>query len=128
MGGTDAGRLAISNTLGTTTGAETVTIAEANLPTHSHAIDHNHAAFTSGDDSPDHSHQVAFTFIGIAGGPTIVAGAGGVSTFASGGASARHQHNIDVPNFTGSSGNGGFANTAVNKMQPTIVLNYIIKT
>jgi microcystin-dependent protein len=127
MGGTDAGRLSTSNTLGTTTGAETVVISSANLPNHSHAIDHDHAAFTSGDDSPDHSHQVAFTFIGITGGPTIVAGAGGVSTFASGGASVRHQHNINVPNFNGTSGNGGFANTGVNNMQPTMVLNYIIK-
>jgi microcystin-dependent protein len=126
MGGTDAGRLSTSNTLGTTTGAETVVISSANLPNHSHAIDHDHAAFTSGDDSPDHTHGIGYTFVGYAGGGTVSAHAGGTSTYASTGAS-RHQHNINVPNFTGTSGNGGFANTGVNNMQPTMVLNYIIK-
>lgn len=129
MGGTDAGRLDIANTSGTVTGSQTVTIASANLPTHTHAIDHDHAAFTSGNDSPDHSHQMQGLFVGVAGGGGSALGyPGGFYNTNTSGANSRHQHNIDVPAFTGTSGNGSFANTAVNNMQPTMVMNYIIKT
>jgi microcystin-dependent protein len=117
MGGTDAGRLDIANTAGTVVGSQYVTLASANLPTHTHAIDHNHAAFTSGDDSPDHSH----------GTPTYVAAGAGGSNFVGGGswnlqsgtygASVRHQHNINAEG-----GGGAHQNT-----QPTLVTNYIIK-
>lgn len=131
MGGTDAGRLDIANTAGTVIGSQYVTITSANLPLHTHAIDHDHAAFTSGDDSPDHSHgydRANWTNAGVYGSQVGVFDSTKYSYVSSGGASTRHQHNINVPNFTGSSGNGGFANTAMSVMQPTMVMNYIIKT
>ena len=131
MGGTDAGRLDVANTAGTTTGSQYVTLSSANLPTHTHTINHDHAAFTSGDDSPDHSHLEYYGNWVNAGvfGSQVGVWAGTKYTQAwTSGANTRHTHTIDVPNFTGSSGDGGFANTAVNNMQPTMVMNYIIKT
>jgi microcystin-dependent protein len=159
MGGTDAGRLSVANTLGTATGAETVTIASANLPLHQHAIDHDHAAFnaTSGTQSADHTHtgttnnqgtnhahsyttvylytgnlDYGFYYNGYypTGSTTGINNNSHAHSFTSNTTSQNHTHttSVDVPAFTGSSGNGGFANTALDKMQPTIILNYIIRT
>lgn len=44
-----------------------------------------------------------------------------------GGADASHTHDLNLPNFTGSSGDGGFAGTAITNLQPYIALSYIIK-
>jgi microcystin-dependent protein len=139
MGGTDAGRLSVANTLGTATGAETVTIASANLPTHQHTINHDHAAFnaTSGTQSANHTHNVTDSNVYLFTGNVGYAEPGfyngyypSTTTRTTTTNSANHTHttSVDVPNFTGSSGNGGFANTALNNMQPTIILNYIIRT
>jgi microcystin-dependent protein len=132
MGGSDAGRLSVANTLGTTTGAETITIASGNLPVHTHSIEHNHGAFnaTSGGQSAGHTH--AYTSVYRYTGNVDYGNYydGYYPTGATTGAnSVDHNHttSIDVPNFTGTSGDGGFANTALNKMPPTIILNYIIK-
>ena len=38
-----------------------------------------------------------------------------------------HTHTIDVPNFTGSSGNGGFANTAMTITNAHLAINFQIK-
>lgn len=58
MGGTDAGRLSTANTLGTSTGTETVTLTsgESGVPAHSHANTLTNNAVTSGGHSADHSH------------------------------------------------------------------------
>ena len=58
MGGTDAGRLSTANTLGTTTGTETVTLtsAQSGVPAHAHANTVTNNAVTSGNQSADHSH------------------------------------------------------------------------
>jgi microcystin-dependent protein len=136
MGGTDAGRLDVANTAGTVTGSQYVTLSSANLPLHTHAIDHDHASFATTDGAGSHSHGLLY-----AGGSFSMTGAstvgGNVNWFLGNGAfggtitvgsSGSHNHTIDVPNFTGSSGNGGFANTAISVTQPTMVMNYIIKT
>jgi microcystin-dependent protein len=92
MGGTDAGRLSISNTLGTTTGAETHTLSSAEMPSHRHDIQRSNSAATSvGADASAHYRISADS------GATITT--------------------------TQNTGGGG----AHNNMQPTIVLNYIIK-
>jgi microcystin-dependent protein len=132
MGGVDAGRLSIANTPGTTTGAETVTIGTANLPPHQHAIDHDHASFamTTNVNSQLHSHSYTTVYLytgnvdygNYYNGYYPTGSSTGVENIAH-----AHSSDVNVPNFTGSSGNGGFANTALNNMQPTIVLNYIIK-
>lgn len=62
MGGTDAGRLSTANTLGTTGGAETVTLSSANLPTHTHDMgNHTHSFTPSGSISGSvgsHTHDL----------------------------------------------------------------------
>lgn len=132
MGGSDAGRLSISNTIGTTTGAETVTLSSSNLPTHTHAIDHDHASFsmTTNNNSQLHSHSYTSVYLYTANVDYGNYYNGYYPTSTSTGTeNVTHAHSstVDVPAFTGTSGNGGFANTAVDKMQPTIILNYIIK-
>ena len=42
MGGTDAARLSTANTLGTTTGTETITLTTAQMPSHNHTLPDNH--------------------------------------------------------------------------------------
>ena len=43
------------------------------------------------------------------------------------GAAGAHSHNINVPNFTGTSGSAG-SGGPVNNMPPYLLVNYIIKT
>lgn len=64
MGGTDAGRISTAARIGVGAGSEATTLAVANLPAHSHTIDHGHAdtiavdtySASTGVDSPDHTH------------------------------------------------------------------------
>jgi microcystin-dependent protein len=119
MGGTDAGRLSISNTLGTTTGAETHTLSSAEMPSHTHTQNsHNHTQNA-------HAHD----FIGKFGGSTTISSTlsapGSANDYGIGGgyvagATATNQAATATNQNTGGGG-------AHNNMQPTIVLNYIIK-
>ena len=45
-------------TLGASGGSNTVTIASANLPLHTHTIDHDHASVTSSTESVGHTHTI----------------------------------------------------------------------
>jgi len=78
-----------------------------------HSADHSHdvniAAFTSGGRSAYHQHDI------------------NIAAFNSLGASVGHTHDVNLPNFTGDSGDGGFANTALGLMNPFLAINYIIK-
>ena len=130
MGGTAASRLTstvltASNTLGATGGAQTATIASGNLPVHTHTINHDHGAFNTTGGEGSHTH---YTQGGAFSGSTpYLSGWNTEGAMRESSAAGAHNHSIDMPNFTGSSGDGGFANTALTNTQPTIVLNYIIK-
>lgn len=122
------------------TGGST-TIATSNLPSHTHAIDHDHASFNTASggthnhtiSDPGHVHAMqmdtqgydagSFSYGGFNAettantnsnttGITVVAGEGS------------HTHAIDVPAFTGTSGATGGASAY---WQPHVVLNFIIK-
>lgn len=125
-----------TTTLGASGGSNTVTIGSGNLPTHTHAIDHDHGSASISASDSGHTH-------GPGGGTSVfvvqTSGAGynvavesgstynatNVSTTATGYASI--SGSVDLPNFTGSSGNGGFANSALTVTNAHIAVNYQIK-
>jgi microcystin-dependent protein len=153
MGSVDAGRLSIANTLGTSTGTETVTLATADIPAHSHANTLTNNAVTSGNQSADHSHTFSTGGISAnhthtwgysllyyaAGGSLTAAANGSTNNLNTGTVSSDHSHsgttagmNVShnhsvTSNVTISNVNAG-GGGAHSNMQPTMVLNYIIYT
>jgi microcystin-dependent protein len=129
--------------LGESSGVKSTTLTVDHIPQHAHAIDHDHASFTSGGGSA-HRHWISAALIDDrnftgSGGNTqdlgLVSDAGSYSDTDQNRAAGRfsltesgHTHSIDVPAFTGTSGNYGTATpTPVSALQPYITLNYIIK-
>jgi microcystin-dependent protein len=140
---------ATARTLASTTGAESATLLEANLPSHAHAFtpsgslntesSHTHGSANAG------SHQHTGTngwqplvFTSTGGGANLSAGtsyqrynmesmmnAAGDHSHGSTNSNTGHTHT-----FTGSggtTGNGNGTATAVSLMQPAIAINFIIK-
>ena len=111
MGGTDAGRLSWQNTLGTVgtssiltdTGTQTHTLLSAEMPSHTHT-----------QNSHNHTYGLAVN-TGFA-----HAGGGNVAFF-----HAYSTDNTSTVTATNQNTGGGGSH---NNMQPTMLLNYIIKT
>ena len=126
--GMGAGSLLTNRTIGNSFGAET-------LPSHDHYFYHDHGSVTatSGNDSPDHSHDWSFTDrsggVGdsASGWDTSAETVDTTRTITTGGRSAFHQHTtvVDLPASAGYTATTGTGNHGV--MQPSIVLNYIIR-
>jgi microcystin-dependent protein len=122
MGGTDAGRLSWANTLGTTGGTETHTITTAEMPSHTHTQN----AHTHTQDA--HSHGSTGNDFTLWTGATVTAATGAGVTLPSGlsisaqtgSATATNQNTTATNQNTGGGG-------AHNNMQPTMLMNYIIK-
>lgn len=129
MGGTDAGILSTANTLGTTTGAETVTLtsAQSGVPAHSHANTVTNNAVTT-DNPGSHTHNTPYP-IGWGGGGYGSALSGSISPdYSTTSANGAHTHSV-TSNVTISNVNNTAANAASahSVMQPTMTINYIIK-
>jgi microcystin-dependent protein len=145
MGGTDAGRLDIANSSGTVVGSQYVTLTSAEMPSHTHIQDsHNHTQNSHNHNQNAHGHDI---------GPGQVFGMSGTN-FGGGNNSGVVTFAVAVQHINQGSYQGGYsanantatniantatniANTATNQntggggahnnMQPTMVLNYIIK-
>lgn len=169
MGGSDASRLDWANTLGTTGGTQTHTLATTEIPAHLHSIDP--PITTSSDQSQSHLHSVDppltntgymsanashnhNTFYnsdpraGSLGGDMIAYGSDSNMAWRTvypGAATTdtNHYHSVDIAAFNSANANQGHTHTtniaafdsantggggAHNNMQPTMLMNYIIKT
>jgi microcystin-dependent protein len=131
-----------ARTLAQTSGTETHTIASGNLPTHTHTlsahthdVSHSHTA-SSDTQAPSHAHNIPRGLIATAGtNRAVVSTANNQPTLNTDNTGPSHSHGITVNTNTFSSGapssdttgNGGFANTAINQMNPFLALNFIIK-
>lgn len=117
MGGTSADRLTDQSggldgdTLGDTGGSETHTLTEAQMPAHTHSVTSVTVyGFTFSGDGPTGASGLSYASVGGADTVTEVGTTSGPST----------SHTASLAN-TGSG-------SAHNNVQPTIILNYIIKT
>ena len=94
-----------SSSVAGTGGANTKTLATAELPAHTHSIEHDHGAVSTNTVGA-HQHNVnalAFTgFYAFASGPT-----GNVTSGVATDSAGDHAHTVDLPNFTGTSGSAG---------------------
>jgi len=107
--------------LGETGGSKT------SVAPHNHSISHDHPSFGTTDSAGTHSH-ITMPLYGNGGqtdhGTMYTSNMGNLDYTSSDGA---HNHTIDVPNFSGTSGAASAAETSGN-LQPYITVNYIIKT
>ena len=133
MGGTDASRLDLANTLGTTAGTQTHTLTTAEMPVHTHVQDyHNHTQNSHNHTQNAHSHAFASslkgTYNGVnqdvnyAGGGNYLSNQNNTSNATPTNIAATAT-NIATTATNQNAGSGG----AHNNMQPTILMNYIIK-
>lgn len=127
-------------------GAQTHTLTEAQLPIHKHTITHNHAAYTTPGGEGGHTHTIsdpghihgfmtktnaggfgtefpARALYGSDGDWSVRSNTTGISINST---NSAHTHTVDLPELVGDSGNAG-SGSAHNNVQPTMVMNYIIK-
>jgi microcystin-dependent protein len=153
MGGTDAGRLDIANSAGTVVGSQYVTLtsSQSGVPAHSHP--NTLTSNTVASDGHSHAGQGSLNAaIGATNGDPsrigyiagTVAGPGTATYSITGGSLLTNTGNFNhyTPVYGSTGGNSGSttvgitnnqntaanASSAHNNMQPTIILNYIIKT
>jgi microcystin-dependent protein len=110
--------------IGTNGGADSHAILAANVPPHTHAVDHNHASFNSAGTDPAVGSAVTASQTGSdTGTGAVVINTGGLTAIST------HVHVVDVPNFVGVSGNGApaLAGTALDTRDPYQALNFIIR-
>jgi microcystin-dependent protein len=136
-----------ARTLGEELGSESTTLTSSHIPEHNHTynISHDHAAFNTTGGEGAHTHDIKTRKVTTSShdhdnsdanvGPSTAAGSGafGGTTQNDAALSAgAHNHSVNVPNYSvanSTSGNYGTASpTAVTAVQPSTVVNFIIKT
>lgn len=144
------------DTLGDTPGAKTVTLAETDLPVHAHSDgtlaaaahshadgtlatavggDHNHGASPGGNNFMTVNGTISLFTVGFGTDRAVVARDGAASVVASGVTNngGSHAHDVTgatataVADVTGSTGSVGAGDDHDN-VQPSLVVNYIVKT
>ena len=116
-------------TLGATGGANSVTLATANLPSHSHSIDHDHGSSTTGAGDA-HSHSISHTHTVTVGSDgshaheeryinTVSANAGTYSMMRPYGWSGTSQNGNTSPSSHSHSGNTGNPSSANSGSEST---------
>lgn len=127
--GLDAGQVEF-DVRGEAGGAKTHTLAAAELPSHTHSINHDHASVsTSSAGAHTHGPGGGVTnFVGLEGqGNAGLQFATGGTRFTATASAGGHSHTVDLPVFSGTSGSAG-SGSAHNNLQPYLVVNYLIKT
>jgi microcystin-dependent protein len=135
MGGSDAGRLDIANSSGTVVGTQYVTLTSAEMPSHTHTQDsHNHTQDSHNHTQNSHGHAFndpgfipGVTNIGVGGGGTGFYGRTATQGIFIGDATATNQATTATNQATTATNQNTGGGGAHNNMQPTMVLNYIIK-
>ncbi len=139
MGGSDAGRIGLANTLGTTGGTNTITTSH--MPAHTHDLgshSHSFSATTSTDGSHTHTdsgHTHGFTawqngttnFATGAGFPADSTGSTTGTGYAS--LSTTGSHNHTVSGTTGNAaGNTGSSGSGSEFLPPVVAVHWLIKS
>jgi microcystin-dependent protein len=120
-----SGNASPTNPLGTVSGNDNITLSTSNLPSHNHTINHDHSIFTSnGGGSHSHTYTYQYKTQDAPYGDSVrtvwefVQNITGTTS-----AAPDHTHDIDIPNFTGNSGNTGSGQSFDNR-QKTIYDHY----
>ena len=103
---------------GTPGGSVTKTIQVANLPPHTHSIAHNHGVVNTSSVTPgDYWVQENGNFnVSTTNGNAATAGGD------------THRHTVDIPAYSGNSGNGSGTGSGLDIMPPWQAMGFIIKT
>jgi microcystin-dependent protein len=138
--GAGTGTGLVARTLGTKIGSESTTLTSSHIPLHDHTINHGHAHTITAnqashdhtigwqsDGTNDHDHALDSGSVTRVAGPSD-GGASGTGTIDTGNTDPAITISGGVTNHTGSSGDYGTASpTAVTAVQPSTVVNFIIK-
>lgn len=128
--GSGSGAGLTARTRGQASGAETVVLGISNLPSHTHGMTHNHPTATTNTE-PAHSHlppagATHYVYSGNNSNAGLSFSAGGVLGGTTGNAGA-HSHTVTISNSSKTETDPAGSGTAVDNMQPYLVVNYIIK-
>ena len=109
-------------------GEESVTLTEAQLASHLHTINHDHGSFTSGSggNSSNANGQYGLIRISDGGNNTLNSGdnSPGEPDLFTRPASWAHNHDVNIPNYSGNSGSSG-SGQAHNNTQASLVAGYL---